>query len=161
MNPADDHTDAIVLSAEEYDAVRAALTAGASPRAGGQPPTLNSLLEQWSDIAAELEQEGYSDCAPEFHNSIWCRSALAKVWPLLPLRVRSIRQPELDRIDEQYRQATVPWPSRPEEGAGWWNRRVPRRLEVEASEHREGDWPLGWETTPFPRPAAVEVITWG
>ncbi|MFE4176844.1 hypothetical protein ACFRR7_33185 [Streptomyces sp. NPDC056909] len=161
MNPADDHLDAVVLSAEEYDAVRAAITAGARPRAGGQQLTLNSLLEQWSGIAAELEQEGYSDCAPEFHNSIWCRSALARIWPLLPLRVRSIRQPELDRIDERYRQATVPWPGRPEDGAGWWARRVPRRLEVEASEHRERDWPLGWETTPFPRPAAVQIITWG
>ncbi|WP_405987322.1 hypothetical protein [Streptomyces sp. NBC_00872] len=110
MNPADDHPDAVVLSAEEYDAVRAAITAVARPRAGGQQPTLNSLLEQWSDIVAELEQEGYSDCAPEFHNSIWCRSALARIWPLLPLRVQSIRQPELDRIDERYRQATVPWP---------------------------------------------------
>ncbi|MFG3531068.1 hypothetical protein ACGF8B_30665 [Streptomyces sp. NPDC047917] len=161
MNPTDDHTVAIVLSAEEYDAVHAALTAGAGPRTGGRPPTLNSLLEQWSGIAAELEQEDYSDCAPEFHNSIWCRSALAKVWPLLPPRVRSIRQPELDRIDEQYRRATVPLPGRPEEGAGWWSRRVPRRLEAETSEYREGGWPLGWESTPFPKPAAVEVITWG
>ncbi|MFF4364879.1 hypothetical protein [Streptomyces sp. NPDC001594] len=162
MDPTDDQTDAIALSAEEYDAVRAALTACVvGPRAGGQQPTLNSLFQQWSDIAAELEQEGYSDCAPEFHHSIRCRSVLAQAWPLLPPRVRSIRQPELDRIDEQYRRATVPWPDRPEEGAGWWDRRVPRRLEVEASEHREGDWPLGWDTTPFPRPAAVEVITWG
>ncbi|MEV6163407.1 hypothetical protein AB0L71_16010 [Streptomyces sp. NPDC052052] len=161
MNPADDQVDAIVLSAEEYDAVRAALTVVADPRVGRQPPTLNSLLEQWSDMTADLEQEGYSDCAPEFHHSIWCRSALAKVWPLLPLRVRSIRQSELDCIDERYRQATVPWPGRPDDGAGWWGRRVPRRLEVEASEYREGDWPAGWETMPFPRPAAVEVITWG
>ncbi len=71
-----------------------------------------------------------------------------------------IRQPGLDRADERYRQATVPWPGRPEDGAGWWNRRVPRRLEAAASEYRGGDWPLGWESTPFPRPEAVEVITW-
>lgn len=138
-----------MLSAEEYDAVRAALTNVAGARAGGQPLTLNSLLEQWSGIAVELEQ-GYSDCASEFRNAIWCRSALARVWPLLPLRVRSIRQREVNRIDERYRQATVPWPGRPEDGAGWWDRRVPRRLEGEASEHREGDWPWGWEQRHFP-----------
>lgn len=38
MNPADDHSDAIVLSAEEYDAVRAALTAGASPELADSRP---------------------------------------------------------------------------------------------------------------------------
>ncbi|MEU2065173.1 hypothetical protein [Streptomyces sp. NPDC013455] len=40
-----------------------------------------------------------------------------------------------------------------------WTWRVPRRLEIEASERRDPDWPLGWEMMPFPRPASVEVVT--
>ena len=160
MDPSDDHTTGIALSAEEYDAVRAALAGVAGSRGGGQYPSLNSLLASWSDLVDAVE-EGYAWCAPEFGNDIWCRDALARVWPLLPPRVLSIRQPELDGIDERYRRATVPWPDRPEDGAGWWTWRVPRRLEVEASERRGPDWPLGWETMPFPRPDTVEVIAWG
>ncbi|WP_331767732.1 hypothetical protein [Embleya sp. NBC_00896] len=161
MHPAEDHTDAAAPSAEEHSAVHAALTAVASAWRGGPPPTLNYLLAQWNGITAELEAEGYSDCAPEFHHDIWCRNTLAQVWPLLPPRIRTLRQPELDRIDDRYREATVPWPGRPQDEADWWHRRVPRRLEVEISEHREDDWPWGWEMMPFPRPDTVEIITWG
>ncbi|MET7299969.1 hypothetical protein [Embleya sp. NPDC005575] len=159
MEPTDEHAAGLALSSEDYHAVHAAVTAVAGTWAGGQPATLNSLFAHWRVMASEVE-EGYSCCAPEFDNDIWCRSALAQAWPMLPTRVQAIRRPELDGIDERYRRATVPWPGQPEHGAGWWTRRVPRRLEVETSEQRKGDWPLGWETMPFPRPDSVEVVSW-
>ncbi|MYV97835.1 hypothetical protein [Streptomyces sp. SID3343] len=159
MDRVDENVDDLALSAEEYAAVHAAVTAVVRARAGDRTVTLGSLFERWSGIAEEVE-EGYSWCAPEFDNDIWCRGALAGVWPLLPARVRAIRQPELDGIDERYRRATVGWPGRPEDEAGWWARRVPRRLEVEASEQREGDWPPGWAMLPFPKPDSVEVTCW-
>lgn len=124
-----------------------------------QAPSLNSLLAQWNALVNDVE-EGYSWCAPELSNDLSCRNTLARVWPLLPSRVRTIRQPELDGIDDRYRRATIPWPGRPEQGAQWWTWRVPRRLEVEASEQRDPDWPLGREVMPFSRPASVAVIAY-
>ncbi|WP_338682819.1 hypothetical protein QD712_13435 [Streptomyces acidiscabies] len=150
MDPADGHTTELVLSAEEYEAIRTG--------AGEQVLSLNSLLARWSTLVNEVE-EGYSWCAPEFSNDLWCRNTLARVWLLLPSRVRTMRQSELDGIDERYRRATIPWTNRPEESAQWWTWRVPRLLEIEASEQRDPDWPLGWEMMPFPRPMSVEVFT--
>ncbi|MFI2508769.1 hypothetical protein [Streptomyces sp. NPDC018972] len=131
----------------------------ATGHSGEQVPSLNSLLAQWSALVNDVE-EGYSWCAPELSNDLSCRDALARVWPLLSPRVRTVRQPELDGIDDRYRRATIPWPGRPEQGARWWTWRVPRILEVEASEQRDPDWPLGWEMMPFPRPASVAVVTY-
>ncbi|MFI7320246.1 hypothetical protein [Streptomyces venezuelae] len=158
MDPVESHTDEVVLSAEEYDAVRAAVAGVTRTGPGAQAPSLNSLFAQWNALVDEVE-EGCSWCAPDFRHDLMCRDRLAEAWPLLPSRVRAIRQPELDGIDERYRSATIPWPGRPEAGARWWTRRVPRRLAIEASEQRDPDWPLGWEMMPFPRPASVEVVT--
>lgn len=161
MNAAEGHAGVVVLTAGEYDALQTALEAAAGPRRGGPPPTLTSLLAEWENMAAELEADGYADCAPEFDHDIRCRDTLAAVWHRLPQRIRALRQPELDRIDERYRQATSPWPGCPEDGAKWWHRRVPRLLNVERSLHREGDWPFGWDMMPFPKPDAVEIAVWG
>lgn len=139
------------LTAEEYDAVRAAVLAGADARS-----TLNSLLTQWCELVAEVE-EGYGWCRPELSNDLWCRGALARVWPRLPERVRALRQPELDAYDDRFRAATVPWPDRPE-GGRWWERRIPRTLEAEAGETRRQGWPMGWDMMPFPKPDEVEVV---
>lgn len=163
MDRADEHAGRLAPSAEENNgaeennAVPAVEVAGTG--AGGQLVTLDALFERRRSMVAEVE-EGYSWCAPEFDNDMWCRGALANVWPTLPARVQEIRRTELDNIDERYRRASVPWPGRPEDEAGWWTWRVPRRLEVEASEQRGGDWPPGWEMMPFPRPDSVEVVSW-
>lgn len=82
--------DSLALSAEEYDAVQAAVTAVAPTWAGGQRVTLNALFDRWKDMTDEVE-EGYSWCAPELSNDIWCRGVLAKIWPMLPARVQEIR----------------------------------------------------------------------
>ncbi|MET8831491.1 hypothetical protein ABZX40_37320 [Streptomyces sp. NPDC004610] len=92
-------------------------------------------------------------------HDLWCRGALARVWPLLPPRVRSIRWAELRETDRRFRAATVPWPGRGEEEAGeWWRWRVPRLLETEAGDRRERGWPSGWAMMPFPKPDAVRVV---
>lgn len=111
MDRTPQHSDGMLLSQEEYEAVHAAVSAGAGRWAGGQPCTLNSLLTRWSDVVAELE-EGYSKCAPELDNDIWCRSALARVWPLLPPRVQFIQQSALHELDGRFRAATIQWPGR-------------------------------------------------
>ena len=120
MGPEPEGADDTLLTAEEYGAVRAAVAAGAGRWAGGQECTLNNLLGRWRGVAAELEAlEGYSWCGPELSNDVWCRTALAKVWPLLPTRVRQIRQPELDELDGRFRAVSVPRMSSVQVGKVW------------------------------------------
>ncbi|MEU2395573.1 hypothetical protein [Streptomyces sp. NPDC007369] len=152
-----DHADETPLTAEEYAAVHAAVSTGAGHRIDGQPWTLNSLFEAWEDLVEEVE-EGYGWCAPELDNDLWCRAALARVWPLLPPRVQTLRRPELDALDARFRTATVPWPDRGEEPHGWWTLRIPRNLVIEAGEAFRKGWPMGWGMLPFPKPDEVEVI---
>lgn len=137
--------------------MHAAVSTGAGRWAGGQPCTLNSLFSAWRSVVAEVE-EGYAWCKPELDNDIWCRSALARVWPLLPPRVQTLRRPELDELDTRFRTATIPWPGQGEEPGRWWKRRVPRILEAEAGERRWQGWPMGWDVMPFPKPDGVEVV---
>jgi hypothetical protein len=141
------------LTADEYDAVHAAVHSGLGP-----PRTLNSLFEAWDALVVEVE-EGYGWSAPELSNDLECRTALARIWPLLPPRVRAIRQPELDGIDERFRSSTVGWPGPDDLGFRWWLRRVPRCIEAESHERNAQDWPMGWDVLPFPRPEAVVVTT--
>ncbi|MEU0395769.1 hypothetical protein ABZ208_23890 [Streptomyces sp. NPDC006208] len=151
------HGDETTLTPAEYEAVRAAVADGARDWADGEPPTLNALLRQWRAVVEEVE-EGYSWCAPELSNDIWCRSALARVWTLLPPRVREIRRPELSGLDDRFRAATIPWPGRDDESGRWWTWRVPRILEAEYDDRCEGGWPLGWDMMPFPKPDSVTVV---
>ncbi|QDY80363.1 hypothetical protein [Streptomyces qinzhouensis] len=160
MDRADEPMDSLAPTAEEYDAVQAAIAMVAPLRADGHRVTLNALLDRWKDLADEVE-EGYSWCAPELSNDIWCRDILASIWPIIPARVQEIGQLELHSIDERYRRATILWPGHAEGEARWWIWRVPRLLEVDPSEQRGKDWPLGWEMMPFPRPDSVKVISRG
>ncbi|MET9516517.1 hypothetical protein [Streptomyces sp. NPDC002994] len=157
MVPVSEQADGLPLTAEEYEAVRAALVStGVDRWADGRHRTLNSLFAQWTALVEEVEA-GYSWCAPELVNDIWCRGELAEVWPLLPPRVRSVRQPELDALDGRFRSATIAWPGRTEERGVWWKWRIPRLLEAEAGDRCERGWPLGWDMMPFPKPVAVKV----
>ncbi|MDT0485381.1 MULTISPECIES: hypothetical protein [Streptomyces] len=145
------------LTVEEYEAIHTAVLAGVGPRAGGQHWTLNSLLAAWSSVVEDLV-DGYSDCAPEFVNDVWCRGALARVWRLLPSRVRVIRQRELDVLDGRFRAATVGRPDRDDESHQWWVHRIPQILEAVPGEPRWQGWPMGWDVMPFPKPDSVEVV---
>ncbi|MFE2171253.1 hypothetical protein ACFXB3_40245 [Streptomyces sp. NPDC059447] len=143
------------LTAEEYEAVRAAVAVGAR----GRSWTLNSLFAAWRDVVEDVE-EGYGLSAPEFGGELTCRDVLAATWPLLPPRVRAVRRPGLDELDGRFRAATTPWPDRPEEPPQWWHRRIPLVLEAEAGLPRPDGWPLGWEFLPFPKPDGVRVVEW-
>ncbi|MEV5973119.1 hypothetical protein [Streptomyces sp. NPDC051921] len=145
------------LTAEECAGVRAALTAVTPHGAGGQEWTLALLFSAWRDVVSEVE-EGYAWCAPELDNDTWCRDALARVWPLLPPRVRELRRPELDALDARFRTATIAWPDRSEEPPRWWEYRIPRILRAEPGERRRLGWTEGWAMLPFPKPAEVEVV---
>ncbi|MFC5719896.1 hypothetical protein ACFP1Z_06850 [Streptomyces gamaensis] len=126
--------------------------------ANGEPCTLPQLLASWGSLVAQVE-EGYAWCKPEFDNDIWCRGALAKVWPLLPPRVRAVCQPRLDGLDDRFRAATIPWPGHDEEPPqDWWHWRIPRLLEAGTEECGTLGWPEGWEIMPFPRPEGVELV---
>ncbi|MFI2373962.1 hypothetical protein ACH5AO_02635 [Streptomyces sp. NPDC018964] len=149
--------DGAPLTAEEYEAVRHAVSATTGHRAGGEPYTLNSLFESWRNVVTDVE-EGYAWCAPEFDAELRCRHALAGAWRLLPPRVRVTRLPELAGLDDRFRAATVPWPGRDEDPHQWWRLRVPRILEAERGERRVRGWPVGWEMLPFPKPDAVEIV---
>ncbi|WP_405791043.1 hypothetical protein OG753_31585 [Streptomyces sp. NBC_00029] len=146
------------MTTEEQTAVHAAMVAaGADRRPGGRTRTFHALLEGWGVEVAGVE-EGYAWCGPEFDNDISCRSTLADVWPLLPPRVRSARQPRLDELDERFRAATIEWPGRGDEEQ-WWMWRIPRLLVIEPGDPYEGGWPAGWTMMPFPKPDSVRVIT--
>ncbi|MFD8790768.1 hypothetical protein [Streptomyces vinaceus] len=157
MDPiAPESADEVFLTAEEYEAVHAAVRTVAGSRGAGQPQTLNSLFEQWDELVHEVE-EGYGWSAPELSNDLGCRTALAHVWRLLPPRVRAIRQPELDAIDLRFHATTVGWPGRDDQEGQWWLRRVPRRLEAETARRSTHGWPMGWDVMAFPKPDAVEI----
>ncbi|MFE5773071.1 hypothetical protein ACFQ7O_32495 [Streptomyces sp. NPDC056485] len=157
MDPlAPESADEVFLTAEEYEAVHAAVRTVAGARGSGQPRTLNALLEQWNELVHEVE-EGYGWSAPELSNDLWCRTALAQIWTLLPPRVRAIRQPELDEIDRRFHASTVGWPGRDDQEGQWWMRRVPRHLETETSQRSTHGWPMGWDVMAFPKPEAVEI----
>ncbi|MFD7629608.1 hypothetical protein ACFV7Q_26880 [Streptomyces sp. NPDC059851] len=149
--------DETPLTVEEYAALRAAVSSGAGLQNDGRPWTLNLLFEAWQDLVEEVE-EGYGWCAPELDNDLWCRTALAGVWRLLPPRVQTIRQSELDELDARFRAATIPWPDRDEDPRRWWEWRVPRILEAEPGESRWKGWPVGWGMLPFPKPDEVDVV---
>ncbi|WP_145910021.1 hypothetical protein [Kitasatospora viridis] len=135
--------------------MRAALLAVTGHWAGG-PRTLDSLCRSWRDAVAAVA-DGYSWSAPELTHDIWCRTGLARVWPLLPPRVRALRQRELDESDDRFREVTVPWPDQVADRGEWWMRRIPRLLDCEPEERLDRGWPTGWEMMPFPRPDGVEL----
>ncbi|MEU8894127.1 hypothetical protein [Streptomyces sp. NPDC048442] len=98
------------LTTGEYEAVHMAVHSVLSP-----PWTLNSLFEERDALVVEVEG-GYEWSAPELSNDLECRTTFARIWPLLPPRVRAVRQPELDGIDERFRKSTVEWPGQGEPG---------------------------------------------
>ncbi|QXE34989.1 hypothetical protein KQY30_12630 [Streptomyces sp. GMY02] len=100
----------------------------------------------------------FGAAAPDLINDLWCRSALARGWHLLPPRVRAIRDPELHAIDQRFRRATVGRPGRDDRAGEWWLGRVPRRLEAETSDRTADGWPMGWDMLSFPRPESVQII---
>lgn len=144
-------------SAEESAAVREAVAATVGRHPGGGEWSFATLFTEWRGVVAEVEA-GYSWSAPELSNDTFRRSALAKVWPLLPDRLANLWQSELDELDAHFRAATIAWPGHADDEPEWWRWRIPRRLEAEPDEPLDRGWPTGWDMTPFPRPAEVDVV---
>ena len=144
-------------SAEEIAAVREAVAATVGRHLGGGEWSFNTLFTEWRSVVAEVEA-GYSWSAPEFSNDVCKRSALARVWPLLPDRLAHLWQGELDELDARFRAATIARPGHTEDEPAWWSWRIPRRLEAEPDEPLHRGWPTGWDMTPFPRPVDIDVV---
>ncbi|MFE5558034.1 hypothetical protein [Streptomyces sp. NPDC056544] len=152
-------TDGMRMATQEHEdaAVHAAMVAADADRwDGGQPCTFSALLDYWGHQVAGVE-EGYAWCLDDFDYEIWCRTRLARVWPLLPPQFRSAQKPALDELDGRFRAATIEWPGRGGEEQ-WWLWRFPRLLGVEPGDSYDGGWPAGWVRMPFPKPDAVRVI---
>jgi hypothetical protein len=120
------------LSDEDNESI---LRAGQILRGRGWSQTfsLNEMLRSWSRLVAEIER-GYDQMVDEYTNDLSCRDWLAAAWPLFSDRVRDLRQPELDAIDERFRTATVDDEGQAlgqftqiESKDGWWWRRLPSR----------------------------------
>ncbi len=63
-----------------------------------------------------------------------------------------------DELDVCFRTATIPWPDRVEDDELRWEWRIPRLLEADAADSREGGQSSGRDATPFPGPDSVHVI---
>ncbi|CAM5544037.1 hypothetical protein [Streptomyces aurantiogriseus] len=120
-------------------------------------PRAHACLTRWRELVCEVE-EGYGWSGPELANDLFCRTQLAAVWRLLPEKVRTARQAELEALDERFRAATIPFPGHEQLTGQWWTWRVPRVLEVEPGLPRHRGWPMGWEMMPFPKPDQVDVV---
>ena len=145
------------LSAEEITAVHNAVETAMGPHPGGGEWSFATLFLAWRRMAAEVE-DGYAWSAPELSNDVFCRGALARVWPLLPDRLANLWRSELDALDTRFRAATIAWPGHAEDAPEWWRWRIPRRLEAEPDEPLYRGWPSGWDMLSFPRPVEIEIV---
>jgi hypothetical protein len=96
--------------------------------------TLNARLEAWSEFVEDVEG-GFDVCwAWEFDNDAAHRDWLHDAWPILTERVRRLRQPELDALDDRFRAATAPITplgmsrSTMDEREEWWQFRYPLQV---------------------------------
>lgn len=113
--------------------------------------TLNAGLEAWSAFVEDVEG-GFDVCwAWEFDNEAVARGWLHDAWPILTERVRLLRQPELDALDDRFRAATAPTKpldasrSALAEGEKWWYFRYPLRV----TGNPEDQLPPTWSPRPM------------
>ncbi|MEU9959515.1 hypothetical protein [Streptomyces sp. NPDC050982] len=138
----DDRDDA-PLTAEDYASVLAAMQALSERYRGGW--TLNEALARWRLVVKEIEAGFDTHWLWEYHNELVCRDWLCEAWPLLTDRVRAVRQPFLDSMDDRFTAATAPMRK---EGAvlghhrrgRWWHDRYPRVVTGETGEELPELW---------------------
>ncbi|MDN3355829.1 hypothetical protein [Actinomadura sp. DC4] len=116
--------------------------------------TLNQMLDAWQDLVEDL-QEGYDGTfAYEWHHDLRCRDWLHAAWPMLTHRIQELRRPQLQALDDRYREVTVlirtsgrP-PSDPGDlNSGWWHGRHPRVIHTD---HPHDGLPAGWSPPETP-----------
>ena len=97
----------------------------------------------------------------EFDNEVADRDWLHDAWPILTERVRRLRQPELDALDDRFRAATVP--IRPlgmsrstmAEREEWWQLRYPLRVQLRYPLRVTGDPEAPLPPTWTPPPTCI------
>lgn len=123
------------LTAEDYESVHRAGRLLAE-QGWSRVFTLNQMLQDWQELIETLEEEDY-DCvfAHEWDHDLRCRDWLQSAWPVLTRRIQELRRPELDALDERYRNATVPIPRTDQRHAvsnyGPWHDRRPRVIHTD------------------------------
>jgi hypothetical protein len=130
------------LDADDYASVHRAVRLLSGGRSGA--PTLNGRTEAWAQLVADVEQGLNTTWAVEFDNDIACRDWLHEAWPILTERVRRIRQPELDALDDRFRAATAPMLGMDEDSVAqqerWWRYRYPLRVTGNPAERLPPAW---------------------
>jgi hypothetical protein len=126
------------LDAEDYASVKRA----ARVLSGGM--TLNACTAAWEQLVESVEEGFNTMWAFEFDNEIWPRTRLHDAWPILTERVRRIRRPELDALDDRFRAATAPMLGMSEDSVArqerWWQYRYPLRVTGDPTRELPHTW---------------------
>ncbi|MFF5019812.1 hypothetical protein [Streptomyces sp. NPDC001165] len=134
------------LTEEDYTSVLTATHTLAGRYRSGW--TLNEALSRWRLIVKEIEDGFDTTWVWEYHNELACRDWLHEAWPLLTDRVRSLRQPSLDSMDDRFIAATAPIQTKqanPSQRSGrWWHDRYPRVVTGQPGE----ELPTAWSPAP-------------
>ncbi|MGW6981910.1 hypothetical protein ACWGE1_21105 [Streptomyces sp. NPDC054932] len=131
------------LDAEDYASVRLAAQRLSTPYDSG---SLNDHMEGWAEFVAEVEEGIDAMWACQFDHDARARDWLHDAWPILTERVRRIRQPELDALDERFRAATAPVKplgmssQEMAEQPRWWLYRYPLRVTGDPAEPLPSAW---------------------
>ncbi|MBA9003475.1 hypothetical protein [Thermomonospora cellulosilytica] len=143
------------LSEEDYASIHRAGRLLAE-QGWGAVVTLNQMMDAWRELVETLEQEEYDSIfAYEWDHDLRCRDWLHTAWPMLTARIQELRAPELQALDDRYRQATVPLqtPDQPscdphDPPTRWWHHRRPRVVNTDHSKDLPRSWSL--PETPIP-----------
>lgn len=109
--------------------------------------TLNARMEAWAEFVTSVEEGFDTTWAWGFDNDIADRDWLHDAWPILTERIRRLRQPELNALDDRFRAATAPIKplgmsrSAMAEQARWWQFRYPLLVTGDPAEQLPPTWP--------------------
>ncbi|WP_328860447.1 hypothetical protein [Streptomyces sp. NBC_00306] len=105
--------------------------------------TLNEALARWRLVVTDIEEGFDTEGVWEYHNELACRDWLCEAWPLLTDRVRALRQPSLNAMDDRFTAATAPMQGKKAEGrrnGRWWHDRYPRRVVGQPDDELPPPW---------------------
>ncbi|MFE1828013.1 hypothetical protein [Streptomyces yangpuensis] len=131
------------LDAEDRASIRLAAQRLSTPYDTG---SLDDHMQGWAGFVAEVEEGIDAMWAWQFDNDARARDWLHDAWPILTERVRRLRQPELDALDERFRAATAPIKPlgmTPAEMAGrpqWWLYRYPLKVTGDPADPLPAAW---------------------
>jgi hypothetical protein len=142
------------LSEDDYTCIQRAghVLAG---QGWGRVFTLNQMLDAWQGLIEALEEEGHDSAfAYDWHDDLRCRDWLHAAWPMLTHRIQELRLPQLQALDDRYREVTVPIRTSGQPPSGlhdlnsrWWHTRRPRVIHTD---HPQDELPQGWSPPETP-----------